>query len=140
MTRGETRMTRQRSALLDELKATHDHPTADELHSRLRVKLPRVSLATVYRNLERLVEDGRIRVIDIPGRPRRFDGDLSSHYHVRCVNCGRVDDVKLDKVPNLGALVAKTGAYGAVTMRLEFEGLCARCRKQQKAAEKTGGA
>ncbi|MFH0882336.1 MAG: transcriptional repressor, partial [bacterium] len=122
------------SALLDELKATRKHPTADELFHTLRHRLPRISLATVYRNLDRLVEDGLIRVLDIPGQPRRYDGDLTSHYHVRCVNCGRVDDVMLDRVPDLGKLACRSGNYRILGMRIEFEGLCEKCRKAKRSA------
>jgi len=128
MERVETRMTKQRSELLKELKASHQHPTADELFLSLRERLPKISLATVYRNLERLEAEGLIRVLNVPGQPRRYDGDLSSHYHVRCVICGKVDDVTFDKVPNLGSMAFRSGGYQVLGMRLELEGVCDECR------------
>lgn len=135
MERQETRMTRQRSELLKELKASKMHPTADELFHSLRGRLPKISLATVYRNLERLEAEGLIRVVNVPGQPRRYDGDLSSHYHIRCVICGKVDDVMFDSVPDLGKVAVQSGNYRMLGMRLEFEGVCEECRRAGRSAE-----
>jgi len=55
--------------------------------------MPRISLGTVYRNLDRLCSRGEVSRIEVPGREMRFDADTSSHYHLRCVECGRVVDV-----------------------------------------------
>lgn len=125
------RMTRQRMALLERLRESHDHPTADELFRRLQPDLPKLSLATVYRNLDRLADEGHIRVINVPGEPRRFDGDLSSHYHVRCVECGKISDVELDRIPDLGAAAYRTGSFKILSMKLEFEGVCDDCLRKK---------
>ncbi len=123
------RMTSQRRAVLEVLNDTLDHPTADEVYLRVRDKLPRVSLATVYRNLDVLAELGQVKVIEFPGRPRRYDAMTDPHYHIVCVECGKVEDVHLSQLPDLGAMVAKTGAYEVLAARLEFEGRCSECRK-----------
>ncbi|MCB2212209.1 transcriptional repressor [bacterium] len=124
------RMTSQRRAVLEVLHDTLDHPTADEVYLRVRDKLPRVSLATVYRNLDVLAELGQVRVIEFPGRPRRYDAMTDLHYHIVCVECGKVVDVHLSQLPDLGAMVARTGAYEVLATRLEFEGRCSECRKR----------
>ncbi|MBS1262668.1 MAG: Peroxide-responsive repressor PerR [Calditrichaeota bacterium] len=121
-------MTAQRKAVLDVLHRWHDHPTADEVFLRVRKLLPKVSLATVYRNLDVLAEQDEIQVIEFPGQPRRYDAVTRPHYHIVCVECGRVEDIHLDRVPDLGALVQRTGAYEVLATRLEFEGRCSRCR------------
>ena len=69
------RLTRQRSIILEELRAMGRHPTACELYDAVRGRLPRISLATVYRNLEFLSEKGLIRKITTAGRRKRFDMD-----------------------------------------------------------------
>ena len=125
------RMTKQRQAVLDELNAVMDHPTADELFVRLRKKLPRISLATVYRNLELLSEQGLIRTLEMPGMPRRYDGDTYPHYHLRCVSCNRVFDIDARAVPSVGDLIRKTGRFEILSMRLEFDGVCAECRAKR---------
>ena len=78
------RMTQQRKVILEELNNLKTHPTADDLYQVVKVKVPRISLGTVYRNLEILSSDGLIKKLEIGGAQKRFDGDLSDHHHVRC--------------------------------------------------------
>lgn len=87
------RQTAQRSEILRVLRCSRDHPTASEVYARVRGSMPRISLGTVYRNLDRLCSRGEVSRIEVPGREMRFDADTSSHYHLRCVECGRVVDV-----------------------------------------------
>ena len=94
MTRGEfQRITRQRVVILDELRKVRCHPTATGLYEIVRRQLPKVSLGTVYRNLELLARMGTIRKLEFSGTEARFDGDIGRHDHIRCVRCDRVDDV-----------------------------------------------
>lgn len=123
------RMTAQRQAVFDVLQSCLDHPTADEVFVRVREALPRVSLATVYRNLDVLAEQGLVNVIEFPGRPRRYDAITEKHYHIVCVKCNSVQDVHLDQLPDLGRMVARTGAFQVLATRLEFEGICESCRR-----------
>ena len=87
------RNTRQRQVVLGELKQLTSHPTAADLYEITRARMPKISLGTVYRNLELLAENGVIQKLDIGGSEARFDGNPERHYHVRCVRCERVDDV-----------------------------------------------
>ena len=130
------RMTRQRHVILEELRTAHSHPTADEVHRRVRRRLPRVSLATVYRNLEVLADRGLIGRVDLAGPARRYDGDLTGHYHVRCARCGRIGDVQPTAATARAALGGKTD-FRILAHRLEFVGLCPPC--QAKAPAWTGG-
>jgi Fur family ferric uptake transcriptional regulator len=86
-----------------------------------------VSLATVYRNLEWLSEQGLARKIEVGGRQKRFDGDISEHYHVRCQNCGRVADVEMDTLDNVERSVSQACGFIITGHRLEFTGLCPEC-------------
>lgn len=121
------RITNQRDVILNELRAVKTHPTADELYTQVRCRLPRVSLATVYRNLEWLSEQGLARKIEVGGRQKRFDGDISEHYHVRCQKCGRVADVEMDILENLEGHISQSCGFIVTGHRLEFTGLCAAC-------------
>jgi len=97
----ELRMTRQRRTIMDVLENGKDHPPADEIYKRVRRRLPRISLGTVYRNLDLLAEHGMIRKLEFAGSQRRFDGKTDNHYHVRCTACGRVEDAPLDPMTGL---------------------------------------
>jgi Fur family ferric uptake transcriptional regulator len=123
----------QRQVILEELQREKTHPSAQEIFERVRHRLPKISLGTVYRNLEQLAAHGLIQKIESAGGQRRFDGDLSEHYHVRCLYCGRVDDAPLPSLSRLNQTFGKMSEYTILGHRLEFVGICPRCRD---AAEK----
>lgn len=125
------RITKQRQIILEELRAVTSHPTADEMYEMVRRRLPNVSLGTVYRNLEILTESGVVQKIDIGGTKKRFDGNVDVHYHLRCLVCGRVDDVHLDTGVDLEAMASMVTDYTILRHRLEFVGVCPGCAKQE---------
>jgi Fur family ferric uptake transcriptional regulator len=130
------RMTRQRQAILEALRSLETHPTAQEVHDQVRRRLPHVSLATVYRNLETLSAHGLIGKLELAFPQRRYDGEVGKHYHVCCIRCGRVDDVPISPVAHLEEAVGRISGYNVVGHRLEFEGVCPRCRGLEEAQAK----
>ncbi len=130
-----SRMTRQREAVLAELRKAKDHPTADQLYERVREYMPRISLGTVYRNLELLAATGAIRVVG-GGGGRRYDGEMASHHHVRCTGCGRLDDVYLDVGLEMPRFARLTKNYELTGYQVEFLGLCPACVKSYSRAGK----
>lgn len=122
------RITRQRQIILDELCSVTSHPTADTLYQMVRKRLPKISLGTVYRNLEIMSECGIIQKLDIGGTQKRFDGAPHVHYHVRCVKCGRVDDLALPPDFNVETEAEKLTGFKILRHRLEFTGLCPDCQ------------
>jgi Fur family ferric uptake transcriptional regulator len=128
---GKLRMTTQRQVILEELKKLKTHPTAGELCQIVRERLPRISLGTVYRNLEILARQGMIQKLDLGGTEMRFDGTVENHYHLRCLNCGRVADVEMEVLGGLENRVTGQAGYEVFSHRLEFVGLCPDCRAAQ---------
>ena len=117
------RMTPQRAEILAELQAARDHPTAAELHERVRRRQPRLSLGTVYRNLDVLAVEGR--VIRLPGGGEaRYDGAPDPHDHARCRCCGIVADIPAQAFAGEPGLPAGFRVEGR---RLEYVGVCAAC-------------
>jgi len=125
------RVTKQRQVILDVIRSTGTHPTVDELYQSVKQRLPRISLATVYRNLDVLTEQGLVKKVDIGGPPFRFDAVLDPHYHVRCQSCGRVDDIPRRQV-NVSIDTGDDGGYDFKGYRVEFYGLCPRCRRSNR--------
>lgn len=122
------RYSKQRELVLDELQARKDHPTADELYHDLRSREPRISMGTVYRNLERLRQKGLLRIIETGGQ-KRFDADISPHAHFRCRECGKVTDIPLDtSLIAAGAPELTAKGYRTDDTVVEFQGLCPDCR------------
>ncbi len=133
----QLRMTNQREIILEELKRSGGHLTADELYERVRLLIPRISLATVYRNLEILSNLGILKKLEVGGRQKRFDYDVNEHDHICCVMCQRIDNVELcrEQIP-LETAMGRSG-YSITGYRLEFAGICPACReKMNKESEK----
>jgi len=107
------------------------HPSADELYGRVKKRLPRISLGTVYRNLEMLSCEGIIRRLETAGSQMRFDADTGDHRHIRCIGCGRIDDpaAGADRA-RCDARVAKGTGYRVLGRRVEYLGVCPACRKK----------
>jgi Fe2+ or Zn2+ uptake regulation protein len=122
-------MTRQRRVILEELKKFSSHPTADEVYERARRRLPRISLGTVYRNLEILSECGMIQKLELGGSQKRFDGTVENHYHVRCIRCGSVKDVSMEPLTTLERALRGVSDYEIIGSRLEFVGFCPQCKE-----------
>jgi len=129
------RNTRQRDVILDELRKVETHPTAAELHDLVRGRLEKISLGTVYRNLELLGEMGVVRKLQLSGAETRFDGNVQQHDHVRCLRCNRVDDVYGAPLDLSRAKENDFMGYRILGHRLEFTGICPRCLAEESHPE-----
>ena len=118
--------TKQRQLILEAVRASNSHPTADELFQMIRRKLPTISLATVYRNLNFLSEIGEIRKLAMPGMPDRFDWRMDPHDHMVCDTCGQVVDFVLPH--DLGQEIASACGAQVDGYTLVAHGTCAHCR------------
>jgi Fur family ferric uptake transcriptional regulator len=122
-------MTRQRRVILEELRKLESHPTADEVYELARRRLPRISLGTVYRNLEILSDCGMIQKLELGGTQKRFDGNVGNHYHVRCIRCGCIEDISMEPITTVEDAVRAVSDYEIIGNRLEFIGVCPQCKK-----------
>jgi Fur family ferric uptake transcriptional regulator len=122
------RSTRQQRLVFEAVSTTRAHPTAEWVYEAVRRRLPRVSLGTIYRNLQRLVGEGRLRSFERDGLTR-YDADLELHDHFACVRCGLLMDIP--RAPEVLPAERRLRARGfSVEGRtLEFHGLCRKCRR-----------
>ncbi|MHB8789530.1 MAG: Fur family transcriptional regulator [Desulfobulbaceae bacterium] len=123
------RLTTQRQIILEELAKVKTHPTASELYDMVRKRLPRIGLGTVYRNLELMAENGMILKLEVGGTQKRFDATTDTHYHVRCANCGKVDDIDTPVMDELVREAAASSSYQVLGHHVEFSGICPGCQK-----------
>ena len=91
------RYSKQRELVLQKVEQLCDHPTAEEIFDLAAKECPGLSLGTVYRNLNSLVDAGRVRRVSIPGKADRFDHTLGWHSHLYCNCCGGVVDADVDE-------------------------------------------
>ena len=129
---------KQRSIVLETVKDSYNHPTAEEVYIEAKKTYPKIGIATVYRNLNQLVEMGEVIRIPMPSGYDRFDGHLEEHYHLACTCCGKLQDLrpsaeKMEKLRELaidafGLKVSNKAKLAPVVM----EGVCDECRKRRK--------
>lgn len=125
------RITRQRQIILEELRKVSSHPTADEVFLMVRKRLPKISLGTVYRTLEILVENGVIQCLEMGGSQRHYDGNSMWHCHVRCTICNKVADLPMAKELPIMEYAPADSEYEITGYKLEFVGICPACKIEQ---------
>jgi len=125
----QRRNTRQRQVVLEELMAECSHPTAGELYRRVRERLPRISLGTVYRNLEILQESGQaVRLAGCSGQEARYDGRPEPHLHFHCTGCENITDLET-VFPLMDDLLGSTLENHEIDgYHVILRGTCRRCR------------
>ena len=129
MEKSTIRNTKQRSELLRVLNETHGHLTAEWIHSEVKKTVPSVSLATIYRLLNLLVEEGKVNLLPCEDGCNRYDSAMEAHHHIFCSTCGHIEDV-----PNLISAevrreIERWTGFEVKPARLDWHGVCAACRR-----------
>lgn len=126
------RNTIQKVLVLEAVKKLKNHATAEEIYQLIVKEHPNISKGTVYRNLNRLAENGEIKKIQMPGDIEHFDHICSDHYHIKCTMCGRIFDVDMDYIPDLVRNIKDTHGFLFETHDIVFKGICPECRGKNK--------
>ena len=119
---------KQRELILDVLRQNPVHPTADKLYELVRPLMPSISLATVYRNLNLLVECGAVRKISGLDGSVHYDHCVEKHYHFICTCCNKVYDVPYNVAQDLELKLKSLTGLEAQSTELTFKGLCSACQ------------
>ncbi|MBR4286234.1 MAG: transcriptional repressor [Clostridia bacterium] len=119
------RSSRQRDAVLEVLRSSCDHPTADMIFERVRTEIPNISLGTVYRNLGQLKDEGFITVVESSDTKVHYEGNLTDHIHFLCKKCHNITDVWC-KSP-VPSQLAKMGLQ-VESQKTVYYGVCKNCR------------
>ena len=120
---------KQRELILHALTQNPIHPTADKLYELIRPFMPTISLATVYRNLNQLVDNGIIRKISGLDGSVHYDHCVEKHYHFICTCCNKVYDVPYEVAPNPAEKLYEQTGLTAESCDVSFKGICKECRK-----------
>lgn len=121
---------KQREVIKEFLQTRKDHPTADTVYVNVRKSFPNISLGTVYRNLQLLVEIGEIQKVNVGDGIDHFDADIKEHFHFICKSCGSVIDLNLS-LPNLLSKDVLQSFDGSIEGHTTyFYGICHDCLKK----------
>lgn len=121
---------RQRESIKACLMGRKDHPTADALYTSIREQFPNISLGTVYRNLNLLVELGEIRKLSCGDGTDHFDYDTSPHYHYVCKKCGKIVDLAMETDADLEAAARECQKGTVEEHTVFFYGTCCDCLQE----------
>ena len=123
---------RQRESTKASLMNRKDHPTADAVYASIREEFPNISLGTVYRNLNLLVELGEVQKLTFGDGKDHFDADTSLHYHFVCRDCGQVYDMELDEMADLNTSVQAAAPGKIDSHSILFYGRCYSCMEKEE--------
>ena len=119
---------RKRDAILNCVRSTDAHPSADWVFEHVKQQIPDISLATVYRSLALFKEQGLINSLGTVNGVERFDGNTEPHVHFICTQCGGVQDLPEISVPEeLNSAVARSSGGRVDNCQLSFTGICGNC-------------
>lgn len=122
---------RQRESIKACLMNRHDHPTADAIYASIREEFPSISLGTVYRNLNLLVELGEARKLTFGDGKDHFDGDTAPHYHFVCRCCCGIQDLPPLWATDLEDKMQPHIRGKIDSHSIDFYGICSDCMIQQ---------
>jgi len=117
---------------METLVAMGNHPTASMVYETLHQTHPTISKSTVFRILGNAAEDGDIRRLHMKGSDDRFDHQCHRHYHIVCRNCGKITDANVPYLKEIDHQIAQIYNYQVDGHEMEFTGLCADCRRQDR--------
>lgn len=126
------KVTPQRLAVYEALANTKEHPNAEMIFNGLQATYPTMSLATVYKTIDILHEIGLVQILNAGEDSFRYDADVSEHAHIRCVECGRVDDVFGLDTAKFNDQIQQNTKYRLVGQQFYFYGICADCQKSSE--------
>ena len=123
------RYSKQRECILNALRNTKSHPSANMVYDMVRREIPNISLGTVYRNLSELVAEGEVIKIDAGDGMEHYDGYNKPHYHMFCKGCKSVSDIEIEYSAGMDAAAEQKSGAEIEYHNVVFMGTCKTCKK-----------
>jgi Fur family peroxide stress response transcriptional regulator len=122
-------VTHQRQVVYQVLKSMHGHPSPEEVYARVKVRIPSISLATVYKTIHLFIESGVFREVSLHHGTLRVETNARPHHHLVCTGCKSISDIDAEEL-GIGAAARKLpGGFLAQRYAVDVLGLCADCQK-----------
>ncbi|MFH1737952.1 MAG: Fur family transcriptional regulator [bacterium] len=126
------KMTPQRMEIYRELARTEEHPDAETIYTRIRERMPNVSLDTIYRTLSLFEEMGLIQKVEVLSNRARFDANTDSHHHFVCKKCGVVHDFYSEEADAFTPPDEVLSLGDVETVHVQVLGICSTCKAKMK--------
>lgn len=122
-------VTHQRQVIYQTLHSMHGHPSPEEVYERVRMKIPSVSLATVYKNIHLFIENGAFREVSLHHGSLRVETNSRPHHHLVCTACKSITDIDAEELGFMSKAQKLRGGFLAQRYSVDVLGLCANCQK-----------
>ncbi|OHB62718.1 MAG: hypothetical protein A2Y77_16045 [Planctomycetes bacterium RBG_13_62_9] len=122
------KVTPQRVAVYQALLLSREHPSAETVCRQVRTLLPNISLDTVNRTLLTLQSIGMACIVEGSGDAKRFDANLQTHQHFKCVRCKRIFDLHYEPFTKIGVPRKLRDRFTVLRATVYLEGYCDRCQ------------
>ncbi|MFA7119350.1 MAG: transcriptional repressor [Sphaerochaetaceae bacterium] len=130
----DKRQTIQKNLVLNVVRASDNHPSAEEVYQIVVKDHPSISRSTVYRNLHNLVDEKQIRLVQVLNGPEHFDKTLAMHYHIQCTECNRASDIVV-RTANDSETIVESSGYLVKSKEILYLGICPDCQEKIKKLE-----
>ncbi|NWF76128.1 MAG: transcriptional repressor [Nitrospirae bacterium] len=124
------KITPQRTAIYQEFLKAKNHPSADTIYKRIRKKIPNISFDTVNRTLLTFSRIGIANIVEGYGQSKRYDPDIETHHHFRCIKCNIIIDFHNKEYDNLTIPKDIKKQFKVVNKKVVLEGLCPKCLRR----------
>ncbi len=125
------KITPQRVAVLSELTDNYDHPAADAIYQKIKLKLPNISFDTVNRTLISLARNGVIRIVEGLDRARRYDPMIEPHHHFYCLKCNKIIDFISEEYDQIKLPASITKKHQVLEQKIVLNGICEDCKNKK---------
>jgi len=122
-------VTHQRQVIFEALAGTPDHPSPEDVYERVRIAVPSMSLATVYKTLHTFVEHGILRELSPHHGTMRVDWNTGAHHHLICTRCKKVMDIEDEDLDRIRVRQKLPRGFRVDRIAVEIQGLCENCVK-----------
>lgn len=122
----EIRNTEQRKKILEYLKSVHNHPSAERVYNAIKKDIPKITLATVYRNLNLLAKQGEILRLEI-NKEYHYDAFTGKHCHCVCEKCGKITETFDSEISEFALKKFKAKGFKTKSVNIIFKGCCKHC-------------
>lgn len=128
-------ITHQRQVIYDVLIAMPGHPSPEEVYDRVKKRIPSISLATVYKNLNRFLAAGLVQEMSVHHGSLRVEVNDHPHHHLVCSSCRKIEDIDSEQIGPLHVRGGLPKGFAVQRFSVDVIGLCAHCRSKKKISQ-----
>jgi Fur family transcriptional regulator, peroxide stress response regulator len=127
-------LTHHRQVIYETLMAMPGHPSPEEVYAKVRRRIPAISLATVYKNLNRFLKAGLLQEVSVHHGSLRVEVNDHPHHHLVCSSCKKIEDIDSEQIGPLQVRGRLPKGFAVQRLSVDVIGLCARCSSKKKAS------